>query len=58
MTYIKSRTILTVVFMFLLGGFQAVEEVLTPEMFLLVEGVLTALVVYFRSHPKQEFSKN
>lgn len=57
MKYLKSRTILSAVFLFLLGGFQAVTEFLPAEIFFLIEGVLVALIAYFRSHPVQDFTK-
>lgn len=52
---LKSRTIQTAILAFLLGGFQGITEYLSPELFLVIEGILTALIIYFRSHPKQTF---
>lgn len=55
MKYLKSRTVIVALLSFLLGGFQAITDALPQEIFFLVEAVLTALIAYFRSHPKQQF---
>lgn len=53
--FLKSRTVLVFFSMFLLGGLQATEAFFTPEVFMLVTGILTVLGTFFRVNPKQEF---
>jgi hypothetical protein len=52
MKYLKSRTVLTLVFMIVLNGFQSIESTIPAETFVLVNAVLSALAVYFRVNPK------
>lgn len=52
----KSRTVLTIVLMFVIGGFQAVEPFLTQDVFMMVNGFLSVLAVYFRIDPRVDFS--
>ncbi len=50
--WLKSRTIWTVVLLFLLGGLGNIEGFMSNDIYTLLSGVLTVLVIYFRSHPK------
>jgi len=55
MKYLKSRTIITAVLLFVYGGFANIEGVIGQEVHLLIMGVLTALIAFFRTHPIQKF---
>ena len=46
--WLKSRTIWTLVFIFVLNGFQAIQGSIPPEIAIVVNAVLTALAMYFR----------
>lgn len=52
---LKSRTILTIVGLFIIGGFQAIEGTIPENVYLLVSGVLSVLAIYFRISPKVSF---
>lgn len=45
---LKSRTILTIIAMFIIGGFQAIEGTIPENVYLLINGVLSLLAIYFR----------
>jgi hypothetical protein len=45
---IQSRTIWTIVLMFLIGGFQAVQSFFSPEAYIFINGILSLLAGYFR----------
>jgi len=51
----KSRTVWTVLIMFVLGGVQAIEQSFTPELFLFIQGSLTFLAGYFKVNPSQNY---
>ena len=52
MKYLKSRTVWTVVFMFALNIVQAFEQSIPSDTYMLVNGLLTTLAVYFRVNPQ------
>lgn len=52
---IKSRTIWAVLVGLLLTTLQLSEQLLSPELFLLAQSVLSALAIYFRVNPRQQF---
>lgn len=52
---LKSRTVWVLVFMFFVGGVQALQPVMPPETFVLVQAVLTALAGYFKLNPSQTY---
>lgn len=54
-TALKSRTNLTTLFILALNSNQYLSPFLTPELIILINTVLTALAVYFRINPRQEF---
>lgn len=55
MDIFKSRTFWMAVAMFILGGIQAIADVMPAEIFVLTQAVLAALVGYFRANPKVQF---
>jgi hypothetical protein len=52
---IKSRTIWTLIAMFILGGVQNISGFIGQEMFVLVEGILLLLTGYFKLNPSQTY---
>lgn len=51
----KSRTFWTIVFMFVFNGYQAVAGFFTPEVNVVVNGVLSLLATYFKISPSQRY---
>lgn len=51
---LKSRTNLTLVGIFIVGGLNALNPYLSPEAQQLLIAVLTALGILFRTFPKQD----
>jgi len=54
---IKSRTVWTIIIMFVIGGIQAIEPFMSPQVFAFINGALSLVAVHFRISPKQDFSK-
>lgn len=50
-----SRTFWTLVLMFAFGGLQALEGIVTPDLYILIQGLLTALATYFKLNPSQKY---
>ena len=50
----KSRTVWTVVVLFLLGGIKQMSDFLPNDVYTLLQGILTAMVIYFRANPRVE----
>lgn len=50
-----SRTFWTITAMFVFGGLQALEGVVNPEVFVLVQGILSILATYFKINPSQKY---
>ncbi len=57
-TILKSRTVWTVIFMFIMGGLQAVSEFLPTNVFVFVNGILSVMAVYFKLIPSQKYGGN
>ena len=55
LTIIKSRTTWTIVLIFILGGFQAVSDLMPTNLFVLINGLLSAIAVYFKLNPSQKY---
>jgi len=49
---LSSRTVWSAIVLFLVAGFQGVQDLLPPALVTPVLGVLTALVAYFRVNPR------
>lgn len=49
---IQSRTVWTIVIMFVIGGIQALEPVMSPEAYVVLSAGLSTLAAYFRVNPK------
>jgi membrane protein DedA with SNARE-associated domain len=55
MEIFKSRTVWTVVAIMVLNNFQIVQPFMPDELYVLINGILSALAVYFRVFPKQQY---
>ena len=55
MQIFKSRTFWTALIGFVLAGWQTLEGTFEPNLFILIQGVLAAGVMYFRANPKVNF---
>jgi hypothetical protein len=54
-TMLKSRTVWTVVAMFVIGGIGAVHSLIPAGDVVYVQGVLGLLAVYFKLNPSQTY---
>lgn len=54
---IKSRTVWTIIFMFILGGVQAIEPFMSPELFIFVNAGLSMIATYFKLNPSQKYQR-
>lgn len=48
MKYLKSRTVITAVVMFLFNGLQAIEQSIPQDLYIAINGLLTIAIGYFR----------
>ena len=55
LTLAQSRTIWTLVLIAVLGGVQALQPFMRPELYMLVNGLLLALAGYFRVDARAKF---
>ena len=54
---LKSRTVWTIVIMFVIGGIQAVESVMPTGLFMFVNAGLSYLAVHFKMNPSQDYKE-
>jgi len=54
---LRSRTTWTVIAMFLINGFTAVQGEISPDLQIVVNAVLSAVAVYFKINPSQEYTR-
>lgn len=52
---LKSRTVWTLVLIAVVGGVQAVQPFMSPELFVFVNSILAAVAAYFKLSPSQEY---
>jgi len=52
---IKSRTVWTIVALFLINGFNAISAELSPEVLAVVNPILGLLAIYFKVSPSQKY---
>lgn len=52
MKWLQSRTVWTIVLVAVLGAWQALEPLMAPELYVLVNSVLLAIAAYFRIKPR------
>jgi len=54
---ITSKTIWLILLIFIVGGVQAIQEFLNPQVFVFLTGALSLLTAYFKLNPSQEYLK-
>ena len=54
---LRSRTVLAVILLFVIGGIQAISDFLPQSIYLLVEGILSLFAIYFRVKPRVNFNE-
>jgi hypothetical protein len=52
---LKSRTVQTLVFMFVFNGFAAISGQLDPQVVTIVNALLTTVAGYFKLNPSQSY---
>lgn len=57
-TALKSRTVWTIVAMFVIGGVNAVSALIPAGGLVYVQGVLGLLAIYFKLNPSQAYPAN
>ena len=55
MKMLMSRTVWTIVLMFLVGGIQAVTDLIPLWLLPYVQGVLGLIAIYFKMNPSQKY---
>jgi len=56
LSYIKSRTVLTIILLVIVNGVPAVQESIPVAWLPVVDGVLGLLAIYFRVRPRQTYN--
>ena len=56
--YLKSRTVWTLIILFVINGIEPIRESIPGNLLPVIDGVLGILGVYFRVSPKQNFNKD
>jgi len=52
---ISSRTVWTLVVMFLIGGLQAITDYLPQDLYIFITGGLALIAGYFKLNPSQKY---
>lgn len=52
MKFLKSRTVWTVVLMFLVGGVSGIKDVIPADFMPYINGLLAIAAIYFRTHAR------
>jgi hypothetical protein len=52
---LKSRTVWTVVAMFVIGGVEAISSTIPASSMVYVQGVLSLVAIYFKLNPSQKY---
>lgn len=52
---LSSRTVLTVILMFVISGFQAIEPFMSSNVYMVINAFLSSMAIYFRIDPKVDF---
>lgn len=52
LTALKSRTVWSIVILFLVSGFNGIQAILPAGSLELIQGILTLLAIYFRVNPR------
>jgi len=56
MKYLKSRTVWAIVFTFIFNGFQAVQGSMNPDVYVVINGLLGFVAIYFKVNPSQNYN--
>ncbi len=51
----KSRTVISLIGLFLISGIAGIREFITPEFLPIVQGIIGLLIIFFRVNPKIEY---
>ncbi len=51
----KSRTVITIIVLFVINGIGGVKDLIPPEYLPVIDFILSGLAVYFRATPKVNF---
>ena len=54
MDFLKSRTVWTVVVLFIINGISGIREIIPATALPIIDAVLSLLAIYFRVNPKAE----
>jgi len=54
-SYLKSRTVWTIVVLFLINGVSGIREYIPANWLPAVNGILGILAIYFRVKPRQDY---
>ncbi len=54
---LKSRTVWTVIALFLINGVTGIRELIPPTLLPVIDGILGIAVIYFRVKPRVNFSE-
>lgn len=54
---VSSRTVWVIALMFTMGGIQATEAFMNPQVFMFLQAGLSFLAVHFKMTPSQDYSK-
>ena len=49
---VRSKTVWVIILLFVIGGLQATQEFMNPQMFMLINGGLALLAAHFRINTK------
>ena len=55
LSYLKSRTVWTIVVIFIINGVSGIKEYIPANWLPLVNGILGILAIYFRVKPRQDY---
>ena len=54
---LMSRTTWVLILMFVVGGFEAVQNLIPADIYKPIFGVLTMLAIYFKVNPSQDYNR-
>jgi len=52
---LRSRTVWTILAMFVIGGLEAINPFIPQDAYIVLQGGLSLLAVYFRINPSQKY---
>jgi len=57
LNYLKSRTVWTILVLFLINGIQGIRNFIPANWLPLIDGILSILAIYFRIDQRQDFKE-